>query len=141
MTDLRKILDEATPGPWKTHLVDDTTIIATDGTDVATTCDSANVERSDAYNVEYERMEADARLIALAPQLAAALIKAEDALAESVEIVHKEYVRATLETVNAGPHHLLQKQMDAWRVRCMNAEKVSRAALSEIRDLTGGNDD
>jgi hypothetical protein len=122
-------------------LVDDTTIIATDGTDVATTCDSANVERSDAYNVEYERMEADARLIALAPQLAAALIKAEDALAESVEIVHKEYVRATLETVNAGPHHLLQKQMDAWRVRCMNAEKVSRAALSEIRDLTGGNDD
>jgi len=80
MTDLRKILAEATPGPWKTHLVDDTTIIATDGTDVATTCDSANVERSDAYNVEYERMEADARLIALAPQLAAALIKAEEAL-------------------------------------------------------------
>ncbi len=115
MTDLRKILDEATPGPWKTHLVDDTTIIATDGTDVATTCDSANVERSDAYNVEYERMEADARLIALTPQLAAALIKAEEALAS-----------IAANTCCDG---------------CQEAALVARAALSEIRALTGGNDD
>ncbi len=75
----------------QTHLVDDTTIIATDGTDVATTCDSANVERSDAYNVEYERMEADARLIALAPQLAAALIKAEQALGEAADELDAYY--------------------------------------------------
>ena len=114
MTDLRKILDEATPGPWKTHLVDDTTIIATDGTDVATTCDSANVERSDAYNVEYERMEADARLIVLAPQLAAALIKAEEALAS-----------IAANTCCDG---------------CQEAALVARAALAEISALTGGND-
>lgn len=127
--ELKALLDEATPGPWR--IVPDqegepAQCITADGFDMATAWGG------------YLRAEADARLIALAPDLAAALIKAEEALAESVEIVHKEYVRATLETVNAGPHHLLQKQMDAWRVRCMNAEKVSRAALSEIRALTGG---
>lgn len=139
MADLRKLLDDATPGPWA---VDSTSnhVGMREISGPSLTCRGFTI----ATDVDYRRaalIEADARLIALAPQLAAALIKAEEALAESVEIVHKEYVRATLETVNAGPHHLLQKQMDAWRVRCMNAEKVSRAALSEIRALTGGRHD
>ena len=120
MTDLRKILDEATPGPWKTHLVDDTTIIATDGTDVATTCDSANVERSDAYNVEYERMEANARLIALAPDLAAALIKAEEALRPFAEI-----------GISENPEYQPMIRMDR------DAIIAARAALSEIKKLRG----
>lgn len=109
--------------------------------DVASSPVSETSEAADEIiRLREQLAEANARadLMFAAGIEAAALIKAEEALAESVEIVHKEYVRATLETVNAGPHHLLQKQMDAWRVRCMNAEKVSRAALSEIRALTEG---
>lgn len=52
------------------------------------------------------------------------------ALREAVEIVHKAYVSATMEAVNAGPNHPLAKQMDAWRARCMMAEIDARAALA-----------
>ena len=52
-----------------------------------------------------------------------------EALTESVEVVHKAYVAATMEAVNAGSSHPLTGQMDAWRVRCMKAEAHARAAL------------
>lgn len=131
MTDLRKLLAEATPGPWRVGPVDDTVVVAADGSEIAAI--DGDYNEPDLWPM----MEANARLIALA----AALIKAEEALAEATEIVHKEYVRATLEAVDAGPSHPLQKQVDAWRIRCMKSEASSRAALSEIRALTGGNDD
>lgn len=60
--ELRALLAKATPGPWRLHLVDDTTIISPAG-EVATTCDSSQTEREDGYNIEYEQMEADAALI------------------------------------------------------------------------------
>ena len=60
--ELRRLLAKATPGPWSTHLVDDTTIISPTR-EVATTCDSVQAEREDGYNIEYEQMEADAALI------------------------------------------------------------------------------
>lgn len=53
-----------------------------------------------------------------------------EALTEAVEIVHKSYVAATMEAVNAGPSHPIKDKYDAWRVRCMNAETKARAALS-----------
>ncbi len=129
MADLRKLLDEATPGPWR--IVPDqegepAQCITADGFDIATAWGG------------YLRAEADARLIALAPDLAAALIKVEEAMVEATEIVHKEYVRATLDAVNAGPSHPLQKQVDAWRIRCLRSEESARAALSEILALTEG---
>ena len=61
---IRDGTEGVTPGPWRTHLVDDTTIINPDRTVVATTCDSAETEREDGYNIEYERMECDAAHIA-----------------------------------------------------------------------------
>lgn len=82
--DLRKLAEKATPGPWKTHLVDDTCIVA-DSVNVATTCDSSNVERSDSYNNDFERMEADAAYIAAAnPQTSLALLDERDALTARV---------------------------------------------------------
>ena len=75
--EIRKALEGATPGPWTTHVVDDTAIVAANGVDVGTTCDSAKAEREDAYNNEYERMEADARFIALAPDMARIVLAAE----------------------------------------------------------------
>ena len=64
LNEIEAGLEGVTPGPWKTHLVDDTTIVAPDRTVVATTCDSAETEREDGYNIEYERMERDAAHIA-----------------------------------------------------------------------------
>jgi len=91
MTDLtlRKAAEAATPGPWKTHLVDDTCVVA-DSVDVATTCDSSNVERSDSYNNDFERMEADAAYIAAAnPQAILALLDERDALTARVGKLEK----------------------------------------------------
>lgn len=81
LDQLRKDREAGTKGPWKTHLVDDTSIVSNDGIDVATTCDSSNVEREDAYNIEYERMEADARRIARVPEMEDTII----AQAERIE--------------------------------------------------------
>lgn len=64
--------------------------------------------------------------------------KLAEALEEAVEIVHKAYVSATMEAVNGGPAHPLQKQLDAWRVRCLRSEEGSRAALA---DWNGGKGD
>ena len=64
LNEIEAGLEGVTPGPWETHLVDDTTIVAPDETTVATTCDSAETERDDGYNIEYERMERDAAHIA-----------------------------------------------------------------------------
>ena len=64
---IREILagcEGVSEGPWKTHPVDDTSIINSSGRDVATTCDSSQTEREDSYDVEYERMEKDASHIA-----------------------------------------------------------------------------
>lgn len=116
-------------------------------TDLEKLLAEARKDRAYTMSCEYGRMiirtvcsqsDATLKLEDMAPQLAAALIKAEEALVEATEIVHKEYVRATLEAVNAGPSHPLQKQADAWRIRCMKSEASSRAALSEIEKLTGG---
>ena len=56
-----------TAGPWRLTLSDDTTIIAGDGTPVAGTL--GNYDSDDEWPV----MEANARLIAAAPDLLAAL--------------------------------------------------------------------
>ena len=105
MTDLRKLLDEATPGPWTIdpHGIDDclADVWTEPGEDEERICENATVE--------------DARLIALAPDLAAALIKAEEALASIVA-----------NTCCDG---------------CQEAALVARAALSEISVLTGGRHD
>lgn len=71
--ELRGLLAKATPGPWSTHLVDDTTIISPDR-EVGTTCDSSQTERDDGYNIEYERMEADAAFIVAAVNALPALL-------------------------------------------------------------------
>ena len=123
MSDLEKLLAEATPGPWRTHTVDETSIVGPDGSDVATTCDSSNTERSDAYYVEYERMEADARLIALAPSLAAALGEARKALSHIDAIDPEEHVYGC--------------SNDALRGLVILMGQTARAALSEIEKLRG----
>lgn len=49
---------------------------------------------------------------------------------EAAEVIHKAYVSATMEAVNAGPSHPLKDNNDKWRVRCLRAEEALRAALT-----------
>ncbi|CAB4138363.1 hypothetical protein UFOVP330_15 [uncultured Caudovirales phage] len=49
---------------------------------------------------------------------------------EAAEVIHKAYVSATMEAVNAGPSHPLKDNIDKWRVRCLRAEEALRAALT-----------
>lgn len=91
VAEWKKAAEGVTPGGWKTHLVDDTCIVASDGTEIATTCDSSNTERDDAYNVEYERMEADAAWIArCSPSGIRVLLDTISALSAKVEELSRE---------------------------------------------------
>jgi hypothetical protein len=64
-----------TPGPWRLHLVDDTTIIDSDGRFIASVCGGDDDLGSQDYNNpdEWPVMEANARLIAMAPRMYEAL--------------------------------------------------------------------
>lgn len=63
-----------TPGPWRLHLVDDTTIIDANGRFVAAAMSLGNVAEDDYNNPdEWPILEANARLIAAAPEMADAI--------------------------------------------------------------------
>jgi len=113
MSDLRKLLDEATPGSWE--------ITGRKITKHGGTYDFISgfkwgkfarvVVRFDYDYADNPAGVANARLIALAPDLAAALLKAEEALDDAIRIAARN---------EAGP------DLDA-----------ARATLTEIRKLTG----
>lgn len=56
-------VEKATKGPWAVHGVDGTCVTSAEY-DICSTCSEAEAEREDGYNVQYERMEADAGFIA-----------------------------------------------------------------------------
>ena len=95
----------ATPGPWKTHLVDDTCICASDGCEVATTCDE------DGYNIAYERMEADAAFIVALRNAAPALIAAYRER-EGLKLARDE--RTPTISASAKRETIMTIQFDLW---------------------------
>ena len=100
MSDLRKLLEVTTPGPWIERWDEDGGAFVTGN----------NYVRADMVGPHSNR-RANARLIALAPDLAAALLKAEEALDDAIRIAARN---------EAGP------DLDA-----------ARATLTEIRKLIG----
>lgn len=79
MTDLRKILAEATPGPWEAVLDVFWRVYVADGGDYAGQCvgdmnESAAMWRSPSDEQPDDFAEANASLIAMAPALAAEVI-------------------------------------------------------------------
>jgi len=73
-----------------------------------------------------ERMKAEG-----ARDAQAKIARLTEALKDAVEIVHKSYVLATMEAVNAGPASPIAASHDAWRAKCVRAEEAARAALQE----------
>ena len=114
MSDLRKLLDECTVGPWE---ITDRKITKHGGAyDFISGFKWGKfarvVVRFDYDYADNPAVVANARLIALAPDLAAALLKAEEALDDAIRIAARN---------EAGP------DLDA-----------ARATITEIRKLTGG---
>ena len=86
---LEQLLAAATPGPWTQHLVDETLVVS-GSHQIATT----NI--GGTYSQNFQRMAADAELLALSPALAARVIELET-MVERPTIQQ----RAALETPNA----------------------------------------
>ena len=128
MDGLRKLLDEATPAPWK---ITDRKITkhggAYDLISGLTWDDFARVAvRFDDDEADDAGGLANARLIAMAPDLAAALLKAEEAL----EDISRQKKTDELETEYEAECADFEAGFDT----CVD---VARATLTEIRKLTG----
>lgn len=89
------------------------------------------LEKKGADQAAFGAAEVCEAIAALPAQGVDALVKAAE---EAAEVVHKAYVSATMEAVNAGPSHPLKDNFDKWRVRCLRAEEALRAALAAIRE-------
>ena len=97
MSDLRKLLD-GVDGPWR----------------VEDEHGRGNVLAKHGYEVCWDATARDARLIAIAPDLAAALLKAEEALERLAKLGNGDSYGNS------------------------DGNMIARAALTEIRKLTGG---
>ena len=82
-----------------------------------------------AMTARDERMKAEG-----AREAQAKIARLTEALKDAVEIVHKSYVLATMEAVNAGPASPIAASHDAWRAKCVRVEEAARAALQENAD-------
>ena len=150
MTDLEKLLAEATPGPWRIceatiHgrkyggcWVEGPEVDDGDGGTSGMLIPMSGSGGSTSYTTRvvdvqgHDYNDANARLIALAPSLAAALLVAEKALRDIDDRIEKA----------ASCHH----NADEWDDRTLDGDLTImdwvmspvRAALSEIAKLTGG---
>ncbi len=115
MTDLRKLLDEATKGPWIERWDEDGGAFVTGN----------GYTRAHMVGPLAER-RLNARLIAMAPDLAAALLKAEEAL----EDISRQKKTDELETEYEAECADFEAGFDT----CVD---VARATLTEIRKFTG----
>lgn len=61
---LEALAKKATPGPWRQHLVDDTTVIAPDRSEICTTWPEGGIDDNVDFNTDTERHEANAAYLA-----------------------------------------------------------------------------
>ena len=94
--------------------------------------------REDDLRAEVERLSEEVLVqselhiaaIGEATRLRALLDEARPVLEEAAAVAHRAFVAANMEAANAGPTHPLKRQLDAWRVRCLNADQRARATLA-----------
>lgn len=128
MSDLRKLLDECTVGPWE---ITDRKITkhggAYDLISGLTWDDFARVAvRFDDDEADDAEGLANARLISMTPDLAAALLKAEEALEEIAD-----------RHIPDQPAALDISEAEYARRQHTELRRTARATLTEIRKLTG----
>ncbi len=95
---LRALAEKATPGPWRQHLVDDTTIIDATGEFVASTFPEGGMDDDIDYATDTEQREHSAAFIAAAANtLPAALDEIERLRAENASL--REECEITMKTI------------------------------------------
>lgn len=126
MSDLRKLLDEATKGPWPIEYTGDHKRIVV-GKGLVEGPGGYEVAEVYSDDCPGEVSEANARLIAMAPDLAAALLKAEEALEEIAD-----------RHIPDQPSALDISEAEYARRQHTELRRTARATITEIRKLTGG---
>lgn len=131
MTDLEKLLADATRGPWTAREIKGHTFSQVSGEIPICDVEGLRLAEVGGYGhdaktrmVRLGEESANARLIALAPQLAAALLVAERAL-NMIDAIDPE-------------DHVYGCSDDALRGFVIRMGQTARAALAEIAKLTGG---
>ncbi len=105
--ELRGLLAKATPGPWKNHLVDDTTIVASNGFEIGTTWPGGSVYNGFVDPAEQHEINA-ALIVAMRNAIPALLDAASRALINKPKggdvnaAVESRYGDATSPGVTAG---------------------------------------
>ena len=79
--EIKRLIAEATPGPWMVGPVDDTVVSGADGSEIAAI--DGDYNEPDLWPI----MEANARLIAAAPDLATQVVRLTEALKNVMGIV------------------------------------------------------
>lgn len=64
LAEAGKVLEGVTPGKWRQHLVDETTVVSPDGSEVCCTFPSGGTDDDADYEADWETHEANARFIA-----------------------------------------------------------------------------
>ena len=132
---LRDLERAATPAPWATHLVDDTTVIANDGTTIAETFPEGGLDADKDFFSPVERHEADACFIAAMRNAMPGLIDELDRIERDLAAARAENdkLREALECIaeehDAGRHDGLPEPCPAHDADTMFA--IACAALAE----------
>ena len=132
---LRDLERAATPAPWATHLVDDTTVIANDGRTIAETFPEGGLDADKDFFSPVERHEADACFIAAMRNAMPGLIDELDRIERDLAAARAENdkLREALECIaeehDAGRHDGLPEPCPAHDADTMFA--IACAALAE----------
>ncbi len=125
---LRDLERAATPAPWATHLVDDTTVVANDGTTIAETFPDGGVDDDVDFHAPVEQMERDAAFIVAARNHIPELIAECERLREALEDIGV-YGCGMLNQPAS-----LNEPNDAWLTK--RIAEYERRALAALKDPT-----
>ena len=132
---LRDLERAATPAPWATHLVDDTTVVANDGATIAETFSEGGRDADVDFFSPVERHEADACFIAAMRNAMPGLIDELDRIERDLASARAENdkLREALECIaeehDAGRHDGLPEPCPAHDADTMFA--IACAAIAE----------
>ena len=114
--ELRGLLAKATPGPWKNHLVDDTTIVASNGFEIGTTWPGGSVYNG--FVDPAEQHEINAALIV-------AMRNALPSLLAQIEKAERERDEAQMEIKRHFPvSNYNGLDIEQWKDRALAAERI-----------------
>jgi hypothetical protein len=130
---LRDLERAATPAPWATHLVDDTTVVANDGATIAETFSEGGRDADVDFFSPVERHEADACFIAAMRNAMPGLIDELDRIERDLAsaCAENDKLRAALRDIIERDTHESGITSDYTRLRYGKFAAIAAFALAE----------